>query len=84
MTNVGIPVSVGVDLFSANRSIYWIDSNDDKVIKRSSDLSQSMVCIVVTSTFKVIERLKITSSEIEYFVIRIIFALSIITLDNYF
>ncbi|VDK89540.1 unnamed protein product, partial [Litomosoides sigmodontis] len=41
VTSVGTPVSMGVDLFSANRSIYWIDSNDDKVIKRSSDLSHS-------------------------------------------
>lgn len=60
MTNVGTPVSVGVDLFSANRSIYWIDSNDDKVIKRSSDLSHSMVCTFVTHcTSKVTEGLKV-------------------------
>uniref|UniRef100_A0A8R1TUT8 EGF-like domain-containing protein n=1 Tax=Onchocerca volvulus TaxID=6282 RepID=A0A8R1TUT8_ONCVO len=41
VTNVGTPVSVGVDLFSSNRSIYWIDSNDDRIIKRSSDLFHS-------------------------------------------
>ncbi|KAL3982211.1 Low-density lipoprotein receptor repeat class B family protein [Acanthocheilonema viteae] len=49
VTNVGTPVSVGVDLFSANRSIYWIDSNDDKVIKRSSDLSHSMTQTITLS-----------------------------------
>ncbi|VDM11678.1 unnamed protein product [Wuchereria bancrofti] len=49
ITNVGTPVSVGVDLFSANRSIYWIDSNDDKVVKRSSDLSQSMTQTITLS-----------------------------------
>ncbi|KAK6110508.1 Coagulation Factor Xa inhibitory site family protein [Brugia pahangi] len=49
ITDVGTPVSVGVDLFSANRSIYWIDSNDDKVIKRSSDLSQSMTHTITLS-----------------------------------
>uniref|UniRef100_A0A915PQD1 EGF-like domain-containing protein n=1 Tax=Setaria digitata TaxID=48799 RepID=A0A915PQD1_9BILA len=49
VTNVGTPVSVGVDLFSANRSIYWIDSNDDKVIKRSSDLSNSVTQTITLS-----------------------------------
>ncbi|CAG9534171.1 unnamed protein product [Cercopithifilaria johnstoni] len=49
VTNVGTPVSVGVDLFSANRSIYWIDSNDDKVIKRSSDLSHSITQTIALS-----------------------------------
>uniref|UniRef100_A0A158Q8K8 Low-density lipoprotein receptor-related protein 6 n=1 Tax=Elaeophora elaphi TaxID=1147741 RepID=A0A158Q8K8_9BILA len=49
VTNVGTPVSVGVDLFSSNRSIYWIDSNDDKVIKRSSDLSHSMTQTITLS-----------------------------------
>ncbi|VDK43727.1 unnamed protein product [Gongylonema pulchrum] len=41
--SVGAPVSVGVDLFSPNRAIYWIDSYDDKVIKRSSDLSPTTI-----------------------------------------
>ncbi|EFO25858.2 low-density lipoprotein receptor repeat class B containing protein [Loa loa] len=49
VTNVGSPISVAVDLFSANRSIYWIDSNDDKVIKRSSDLSHSVTQTITLS-----------------------------------
>ncbi|VDN01921.1 unnamed protein product [Thelazia callipaeda] len=47
--NVGTPVSVGIDLFSASRSIYWIDSNDDKIIKRSSDLSNSATQTITLS-----------------------------------
>uniref|UniRef100_A0A0M3HPM8 Low-density lipoprotein receptor-related protein 6 n=1 Tax=Ascaris lumbricoides TaxID=6252 RepID=A0A0M3HPM8_ASCLU len=40
--NVGAPSSIGFDLFSPNRSIYWIDLHDDKFVKRASDLSTSV------------------------------------------
>ncbi|VDK41720.1 unnamed protein product [Anisakis simplex] len=37
ISNVGTPSSIGFDSFSANRSIYWINSHDDKFMKRASD-----------------------------------------------
>lgn len=44
--NVGMPSSIAFDPYSSNRFIYWIDSYDDKQIKRSSDLSVSKVCFL--------------------------------------
>ncbi|VDM47866.1 unnamed protein product [Toxocara canis] len=51
VSNVGAPSSVGFDLFSSNRSIYWIDSHDDKFVKRASDIGNTVTHTISLSRY---------------------------------